>query len=313
MLNNLIQNYFGVGIFIIIALALIFPYTAVMLHPTSTLFLFLLMLTNSLLIDWSKLKNIYQHIKLVLFANVVIFIITPFIVFLFANSLLDDDQYIYGAVFSALTPAALIAPFFTKTLKGNKELSYSILLSSMILSPIAIPIMLKVIIGPLLPISASLIFKDILLILPLPIVLAYITWQINPKVNKSIQKNGPILNFIFLGSLIFILFGTAFNKFNFNSTNNVLLIKLLILAFLQDFAIIILWGFIARKFKDKKDSLALIISVSMKNIAIAAGLLLLHSPKAALAPAIGFIAHAFLFTPIVLKKLLKSNPSRDNF
>jgi predicted Na+-dependent transporter len=306
MLNKLIQNYFGVGIFIVIALALIFPYTAVKLHPLAILFLFLLMLINSLLIDWSKLKNIFKNIKLVLLANFIIFIITPSIIFLFSSFLLNDNQYIYGAIFSALTPAALVAPFFTKILKGNKELSYSILLSSMIISPIAIPIMLKILIGPLLPISISLIFKDILLILPLPIIISYVTWRFNLKINNSIQKNGPILNFIFLGSLIFILFGTAFNKFNFNSTNNILLFKILLLVFIQDFAIIILWGFIANKFKNEKDSIAIIISVSMKNIAIAAGILLLHDPKAALVPAIGFIAHAFLFTPFILKKLISN-------
>ncbi len=304
MLNKIIQNYFGIGVILIILLALLFPYTAIKLHPIAIIFLFLLMLVNSLMIDWPKLKDITKNIKLVLLANFFIFIISPAIILLFAKYLLNDNQYIYGVVFSALTPTALVAPFFTKILKGKKELSYSILLSSMILSPIAMPIMLKILVGPLLPISTYLIFKDILLILPLPILISYILYKYNTKINPFIKKNGAILNFILLGSLIFILFGTAFNKINFNNTNNILFLKLLILAFIQDFAIIILWGFISNKFKNKDDSIAIIVSVSMKNIAIAAGILLLHDPKAAIAPAIGFIAHAILFTPLVLKKLL---------
>jgi len=286
------------------------------LHPLAIVFLFLLMLLNSANIDWLKFKNILKNPLKIIFANFILFVVSPLIIFLFAKSLLDDNQYIYGAVFSALTPAAIVAPFFTRILKGNKELSYSILLSSMIISPLVIPLMLKIFVGSLIPVSAMLLFKDILLIVPLPLVIGFLIWKYLPKLNTKISNNGAILNFVFLGTLIFILFGVSFNKFNFNHTNNILLTKLLFLAFVQDFAIIILWGFIANKFKNKEDSIALVLSISMKNIAIAGGILLLHDPKAALAPAIGFIAHAFLFTPFIIKKLIndlnKSNSHPNN-
>jgi bile acid:Na+ symporter, BASS family len=303
MLNAIIQKFFGLGIMLVIGLALLFPYVAIELHSLTIFFLFFLMIINSTSINWGDFKYNRENIWKIVLANLIIFLGVPFIVFLFASFLLSDNQYIYGAIFSALTPTAIVAPFFTKTLKGNKELSYSILITSMLISPIAIPFLLKIMVGSL-PISSVLIFRDILILVPLPFALGFIIWKYLPKFSTSISKNGPTLNFIFLGFLVFILFGVSFNKFNFNDTSNVLLLKLLSIVFVQDFGMIILWGFLSSKFKNSKDWLAIIISVSMKNIAIAAGILLLHDPKAALVPALGFIAHAFLFTPFILKKLL---------
>ena len=289
---------------LVISVALMFPHVAATLHPLAIFFLFSLMIISSASVKWSAFTFKKENMWKIALANILIFFVSPFIVFLFATFLFSDNQYIYGAIFSALTPTAIVAPFFTRVLKGNHELSYSILLSSMIISPIAIPVLLKIFVGSLLPVSFALLLKDILIIVPLPLALGYLIWKYLPKLSTSISKNGAFLNFIFLGFLVFILFGVSFNKFNFNDTNNILLSKLLLISFIQDFGMIFLWGFFNNKIKNKEDSLAIIVSVSMKNIAIAAGILLLHDPKAALVPAIGFVAHAFLFTPFVLKFLL---------
>jgi BASS family bile acid:Na+ symporter len=303
MINQFLREYLGLGTLAIIILALFFPYVATSLHPYALFFLFMQMLANSINIDWSKFRYILKNPSKIIFANIYIFIFTPIIIYLIADFLFDDRQFVYAAVFTALAPCAIVAPYFTRVFKGNVELSYSILISSLVISPIVIPFLLKISVGSLIPINSLILFKDILLIAPLPMLIGFIIWKYFPKLNLSLTKNSPILNFIFLALLQFILFGVSLNKFNFNHLNTILFAKILLITFIQDFGIILIWKLFNIKITNA-DTQALIISISMQNIAIAAGILLLHAPKVAIYPAIGFIPHAFLFTPFILRKLI---------
>lgn len=310
LVNQLLSKYFGVGILVAIILAFFFRYTAFSFSPYSLMLLFLLMFLSGFSLDWSKLKTVISNPKPIVFSNLLIFLVIPLVVLVISRLILTDEAYIYGAVFSALTPTAAVAPFFANIFKTDKELSFVTLLSSMILSPFVIPPLLALMVGGYLHIPISLIFKDILILVPLPILLAALVKKIFPFIFDFLKKFLPLLNFFILSFLIFIQFGSSFNRLPLNYVDTRNIIGLIIIGFVQDFFLILFLKPIIDHFKNKEIGISILISSSMKNIAIASTILLLYSPKAALAPAIGFIAHSFLFTPFVLSWLTKKSLSQ---
>lgn len=308
--NHFLSSYFGIGIIGAIILAFLFPYTAVSLHPFATLFLFFLMFLSGFTIDWGKLKGIRARAKEILIGNLLLFFIIPIILFFLSHALLDDSLYIYGVIFAALCPTAIVAPFFTGILKGDKELSFLILITSSLLAPFIIPPMLHILAGDQANISTLLLFKDIMMFVPLPLACAFVIKRYFSRAHAFFMRRLPILNFMMLALLIFILFGVSMTKFHFTSLNLKDLVILLALALIQDFFLLLFLKPANTTIQDTGKIMAFFTSTSMKNIAIASTLLLLYAPKAAIAPAMGFVAHALLFTPAIVRRLLKN--SLDN-
>lgn len=299
--NRFLSNYFGIGTLFAIVLAIFFPYIAFSLNPYGLYILFALMYLSGFGIEWKSVRSISTKPLPVIISLVSLFIVIPIIVYVFGSVLLTEKIYVYGLVFSALTPSAAVAPFFAGIFKSNKELSFVILIASMVLAPFLIPLFLSVFFGSYLDISSVLIFKDILILVPLPIALAWVTKRFLPKPYTAIKQSLPVLNFALLNILFFIQFGTSVMKLQFNYMQLRDVAGILLIVFIQDFGLFLFLGPLIKRMKNKEDSVSVILSSSMKNIALASTILLLYSPKAAIAPAIGFIAHAFLFTPILLR------------
>lgn len=305
--NKFFSTYFGLGILFAIILAFMFPYIAITLNPSSFFLLFFLMVLSGFTIDWSKLGLVMKNLKEVIFANIALYVIIPFFMFLLAKTFLADKHYMYGVVFSALTPAAIVAPFFTKVFKADRELSFVILVSSMLISPFVIPLVLSLFLGNYLAISGMILFKDILLLVPLPLFIAFLVRKYSKPSSEFLTQSLPILNFFLLALLIFIQFGSSINRLNINYLEAKDVFLLIGLGFIQDFGLLLFLQPLSNWVRDEKKSVAIFASISMKNIAIASSILLLYSPKAALAPTLGFVAHAFLFTPFILQRLIRAS------
>lgn len=304
MANHFFSEYFGLGIIAAIALAFVFPYTAISLQPFAVIFLFFLMFLSGFAIDWSRLKNIRLYIRPLLFGNFLLFVAVPAVIYILSAALLDDALYIYGIVFSALCPAAIIAPFFTGILKGDKELSFLLLVSSSLLSPFVIPPILHVLAGDHANISTALLFKDIIIFVPLPLLCAFFIKKYFGTAAELFSRSLPFFNFALLAILIFILFGASMTKIPFDLIQMKELGILFFIALIQDFFFLLFLGPLQKAMGYEK-IIALFASISMKNIAIASTILLLYSPKSAIAPAMGFVAHALLFSPFILRHLVK--------
>jgi len=299
--NRFLLNYFGLGTLVAIGLAIVFPYIAFSFNPYGLYILFILMYLSGFGIEWKSLRVIAVKPMQIFISMLLLFVIIPVIVYVFGSVLLTEKIYLYGLVFSALTPSAAVAPFFTGIFKSNKELSFLILIISMLLAPFLIPLFLSLFFGSYLDISSFLIFKDILILVPLPIGLAWATKRFLPKPYTAVKQSLPILNFALLNLLFFIQFGTSVMKLQFNYIQMRDIVSIIFIVFVQDFCLFLFLSTIIKQLKNREDAVAVIVSSSMKNIALASTILLLYSPKAAIAPAIGFISHAFLFTPILLK------------
>jgi predicted Na+-dependent transporter len=293
-------NVFGFPIVLAIVLGITFPYTAVLLMPYGIVFLFLLMIWAGLTIDWRKLRNFSRYLKELSVGLLFLYILFPFVQSLLAHWLLTDSQYLYGVVFASLCPVAIVAPFFTQLTRSDEEFSFLLMVVSMVLFPIAAPIGLQLFLSSSVPVNLAPLVKYMLLLVTVPLLISYLIGRFLPGIRTAIHPYLAVLNMASLSILIFILFGTAVGRLNIHYTATYEIWVLLLLVFIQDFGVLFLSRIIFHLWFDRDIANALAISLSMKNVAIAAGILLFYDPRASFPAALVFVAHACLFSFIAL-------------
>ncbi len=301
-------NIFGLPIIAAIVLGICFPYFALTLIPLAFVFLFLLMIWAGLTIDWSILKTILRQPHKIVLGLFFVFIVFPLIQYGIAKVLINDNQFLYGLVFASLTPIAIVAPYFTRVVHGDDGLSFMLMITSMLLCPFIAPPLLKLLLGHRIAIQMWPLFKYMMLLITLPLIISYLVSKFIPAVKRRIGPHLGLLNMITLSVLIYILWGNAAGRVNLSYTATSDIIVIIVLVFFQDFGVLFISRWLFAKMCSKQaEARAFTISLSMKNVAIAAGLLLFYDPRAALPPAVAFIAHALLFNFIPLfRKLFTS-------
>jgi predicted Na+-dependent transporter len=296
-------NVFGLPIMGAIVLGILYPYIAISLMPYGGVFLFLLMVCAGLSIEWKKLVQVTRRPLELLIGLVFLYLIFPFLQYLLARWLVTDEQFLYGLVLASLCPVAIVAPYFTRLTGGDHEYSFLLMVVSMILCPIVAPPVLTLLLAPSIILNVGPLMKYMLLLVTVPLLVSYVISRFLPRVRHFLSPRLGIINVSSLSMLIFILFGTAAGRINISYSPVTEISILMILAFIQDFGVLFISLAIFRHFINASSIVnALAISLSMKNVAIAAGVLLIFDPRASLPPALGFVAHAFLFSFIAISR-----------
>ncbi|NTV13067.1 MAG: hypothetical protein HGA96_03900 [Desulfobulbaceae bacterium] len=306
------MKLFGLPILLAIAAGVIFPYTAISLLPYGFVFLFILMLLSGLTIDWPTLPIALRRPWPLLLGLFLCFIFFPLLQLLLARLLLADSQFIGGLLFGALMPPAMVAPFFTRLLKGDEELSFLLMVAAMLVAPLAAPLLLKLGTTSLLPFETAPLMKSMLLMVTLPLLGGFLVARYLPRLRKGVEPWLGVGNMAALSILIFIMFGTAVGRLNLGYETPVELGKLLCLAFVQDFGVLLAARLLLPQLLEPREATALLVTLAMKNVAIACGVLFFYDPRAALPPALVFVAHAGLFSLLpAAKKWLEIRPDSE--
>lgn len=290
------MRFFGVPIILAVAAGILFPYAALSLMPFGFVFLFILMLLAGLSIDWRKLPVVLERPFALLAGLFLLYIFFPLLQLLLARLIINDSQFIVGIVFGSLMPVALVAPFFTGKLAGDEEFSFLLMVVSTLLAPLVAPLLLKLMTASILPVRVAPLMKIMLLLVTVPLLCSFLINEKLPKVRAAVLPYLGIGNAVALSLLIFILFGNAVGRLNIGYSGVGEIGGLLFLAFVQDFGVLFLARLLAGRVFPVRIANALMVTLSMKNVAIATGILLFYDPRASLAPALVFIAHACLFS-----------------
>lgn len=308
-----IKGLFGLPILGAVAAGIIFPYTALTLMPFGFVLLFLLMLFSGFTIDWRRVPPAAGQAKHLCLGLTLMFLVFPLLQLLLAKALIDDTDYLAGIAFASLMPAALVAPYFTKEVGGDEEFSFILMVLSMLLAPVISPALLKLFTASFLPVQTWPLIKSMLLLVTAPLAVSYVLARFAPRVRSAFVPHLGVANMAALSLLVFILFGNAAGRLNLHYEFQGLLWRLLVLAFFQDFGVLFLTRFMLCRRMAPAAANGLMVSLSMKNVAIAAGILLFYDPRASLAPALVFIAHAFLFSflPAMAPRIAIGEKNRD--
>ena len=300
------DRYFGLPILVAIILGFLFPYTAIELAPYGIVFLFILMFNAGLGMDWKKFRSTSGRIGQLSIGLTLLFIFFPLLQWLLAVFLISDQQYIYGLVFASLCPVALVSPHFSRLQGADAEISYLLVLVSMVLCPLIVPAILYLLFSSSLSINILPLARYMVILTVLPMLLSYVVTRFMPKLCARLSAYDSAINILALSILIFSLFGTAAGQIGFNYLDSKEILMMLGLVFVQDFGVYFIARYFLKQHYSDRVADAISISLGMKNVAIAAGILLVYDPRASLAPALAFIAHAFFYTYLGRQRTAKA-------
>jgi predicted Na+-dependent transporter len=282
-----------------------FPYAAIEMSPYGIVFLFILMFNAGLGMDWKKFHRTSGRLGQLSTGLILLFFIFPLLQWLLAIFLISDQQYIYGLVFTSLCPVALVAPHFSRLHHTDAEIAYLLVLFSMILCPIIAPAILYLLFSTSLSINILPLARYMIILTVLPMLLSFAVTRFMPKLCSRILPFDAFINIGALSVLVFSLFGTAAGRIGFSYLDMKDILMLLGLVFFQDFGIFFIARHFLKQYFNDRIALAMAMSMGMKNVAIAAGILLIYDPRSSLVPALAFIAHAFFFTYLGRQRFLE--------
>lgn len=241
-----------------------------------------------------KFKNLPDALKdwkgflLGLFFN---FILAPFFCWIIAKIFLKSyDEISTGIILIGVVPSAGMALVWAGLLNGDMALAMIINVSTMILAPFLIPLLMSIFAGKFITISALSMLKQLILTVLIPIISGIILREIFEK-KIDVKKYLPLMPAISATSAILLMLMAV-------NTNVSLVIKNLNLLFSLVISTIIIFPLIFASvyfFCTKIFSLAKNISITyssgMKNLPIAIGIAAANFIKPVMLP----VAVAFAF------------------
>lgn len=286
---------FSAPIIIAMILGWFFPYQAYLLSIGAFIPLFLLSFFSGLLVDIKKIKQFKTQIKPIGLTLIISFLIIPAIQYILAKIFLSNYILIYGVLVAALSPVAIVAPMFTQLHKGDTELSLSLFFISTCLFPVILLFALTISSFNQWHFDLIPIIKFASIISIFPLIFSLLFLKFFKKLSLFLKKQVPWINSLLLSIVIFSLFGNINHKINTNYLEYSELIFLMAIMIIPDFGVYIFSQKILTKYFTPFTKHTISINISMKNLALSAGILLTHAPLASLPIAMGFVVHSLFF------------------
>lgn len=272
----------------------IFPDLALAWVPLSYVLLFLLMFLAAATVELPRV-SIYKSIKPVFLFILFGFVLFPAIQWLLTESLLGNQQIAFGLMFSAFCPVALVAPYFAKERGGDVELSFLLMLTSLFLTPIVVPLALPFVFPSYGEIQIQPLIKFFLVLVTLPTGMGFLFSHFFSNKKNGLLRWLPLLNSALLGALVFILVGSNWQGGWSSAFSISEIVKVLTVFIFQDFIVFYLANGALKLFVSDQKRVSLVLALSLKNIAVAAGFLLNYDMVSATAVSWGFVVHTVFF------------------
>lgn len=147
------------------------------------------------------IENIRNYKLMIYIASVYMFIIP--LVFYFSIILFDADLAV-GILLLTAMPAGVSTPALTDIVKGNVSLSMSLAIVSQMIAPFTVPLLFWVINFNGLAINKLLVFRDIAILVFLPMILSQLIKTYFPIAVRKTQHLFTSANVLLLFSFVFV-------------------------------------------------------------------------------------------------------------
>ncbi|UYZ21491.1 arsenic resistance protein [Mesobacillus jeotgali] len=158
------------------------------------------------------INNAFKNIKFTYTSVLINFVWTPILAWLLAMVFLGDNPALYiGFIMLMVTPCTDWYLIFTGIAKGNIALSAAILPLNLILQVILLPFYLLIFGGTTGVIEFSFLVESILIVLFIPLVLAYLTKMLlrnRQELRENLISRFSVLPIIFLSLAIVAMFAS---------------------------------------------------------------------------------------------------------
>jgi len=214
-------------------------------------------------IDVLEIIENLRDYKLMLYISSVYMIIIPVLFFLIVN--IFDRQLALGILLLTAMPAGVSTPALTDMLKGSISLAMSIAIVTQVIAPFTVPFLFWMIGTGGLEINKLLLFKDIAILVFLPLILAQVVKKILSGAIKSSQHLFTSANVILLFSFVYVAISSQRNIILDNPVSLIWKTALLFLVFI----ILHTVGYIVCYKKSKEDKIALSVTAAYMNNGLA--------------------------------------------
>ncbi len=185
-----------------ILLGILIPGIGLYITPYAIYPLLIVMFLTSLRIDLKQLYENLSNRNLLILSLLLIFVISPILALPF-SFLLRKDLAI-GLILYAATPAAMANSFYMTRLRKNAAFAVLITTTSTLLSPIATPILVKLLTGVFVNVDTFSLFQTLIKYILLPLFLAEIVRRYAKSATKKLLRiSKPIGNLC----MFFVVFG----------------------------------------------------------------------------------------------------------
>lgn len=242
---------------------LVLPLTFMMVYP---------MMVN---LNWEKLFK-GKDFNVVLVAQVVNFVLVPFFAFVIGKLFFSESPYLMLGIFlSSLFPTSGMTITWTGFSKGNIEAAVKMTLIGLTLGTFLSPFYLKFALGKVIPVNIAEVFKQILLIIVVPMLLGALTkWYFVRTAGIERFKNSIAVKFppfSTLGVLGIVFVAMAMKARSIYAEPLLLLAALVPVVILYSLNIALV-TYIARRYYKYEDAVALVFGTVARNLSIALAL-----------------------------------------
>jgi len=189
--------------------------------------------------------------------------IVPLIFFLIIN--IFDRQLAIGILLLAAMPAGVSTPALTDILKGNISLAMSIAIVTQVIAPFTVPLLFWMIGTKGIEINKLLLFKDIAILVFVPLTLAQLIKFYLPGLIKRTQHVFTSANVFLLFSFVYVAISSQRNIILDNPVILIWRTALLYLVFIVLHAI----GYLIRYRDNKENKIAFSITSAYMNNGLA--------------------------------------------
>jgi arsenite transporter len=257
MIIGIIFGYFSNPSFLKI---LIMPLTFLMVYP---------MMVNL------QLKKVFSKeiSRVQIVTQLINFGIIPFVAFGIGKLFFANNPLIaLGLLLAALLPTSGMTISWTGFAKGNLKAAIKMTVFGLIIGSIATPIYVKWLMGAVIEIPLLNVFKQIILIVFLPMLAGYLTqrfiiWKFGKaKYHKDIKMKFPMISTLGVLGIVFV--AMALKSKTIIANPGILLTLLVPLLLLYGFNFI-LSTIVGKYFFSRADGIALVYGTVMRNLSIA--------------------------------------------
>ncbi|HWR00037.1 MAG TPA: bile acid:sodium symporter [Candidatus Methylomirabilis sp.] len=177
---DLIARYQLALILAALAAGLVWPSIFLPLNPWNGFFLQVIMFSTGLRLDFVEFMKQAKDWRTLVLANSMMLVILPFLVAL--PLAFFAPEWTLPFVLAAAMPAGLTAPAVIAILGGKTSLAILIAVSTSVLSPFTIPLVLRVMAGQTVTIDVTSMMANIAWVVIVPLALsALVQWKIKRK------------------------------------------------------------------------------------------------------------------------------------
>lgn len=199
MLKKILSQAYLITALVALAAGLFIPATQALVQ-WNTLILQTIFFISCLKIDPRTVLTHLKDWRLLIFANAMMLIIFPLLVW--AIGAPWQSEFGFALFLLAAMPVGMTAPLLVEVAGGIQSIAMVLTVTTSVLAPITVPLLTKILYGTQISVDAIGMFKQLVLVIFVPFILAIILKAIWPRGINHIKTRTKTPSIILLGLLI---------------------------------------------------------------------------------------------------------------